>query len=167
MRKIALSNKKLRGIPRRMRALEKWASSFNGVYRPRSNQLEKYINWKIPVHIFLVQGNQTSLEIQSFCVNQLLKAASHLAAASSDSAGSYYRVACVITWPWLHQSEVTIFYDKEYYESFLGKENSLAPKLISEKLALIVPSHFLEHGHDVTQPDDFAPVEWWCIGQEA
>jgi hypothetical protein len=167
MRQIALTNKKLRGIPRRMRALEKWAQDFSGYVRLRSELSERYFNWKVPVHSALVQGRQTNLETQSRCVAALLKAASFLSEASPDNSGSYYRVACLITWPWLHQSEVTIFYDKSYYESFLGKANALAPRRISEKLSLSVPSHFLEHGHDITQSDDNVPVESWCIGEEA
>lgn len=165
MRQIALTEKKLRGIPRRRRALAKWASDFAGYYRPRSGDQERYFNWKIPVHTFLVQGRQTNARLQSFCVGQLLKAAAHLAKAPRDPQTGYYRVACLLVWPWLHQSEVTIFYDKEYYESFLGKENTLAPKLLSEALGLSVPQDFLEHGHDVTQSDDLVSVEWWCIGE--
>lgn len=167
MRQIALTHKKLRGIPRRMRALEKWAHDFSGYVRPRSGELERYFNWKMPVHFALVQGRQTSLEIQSRCAAALLKAASCLSDASPGISNGYYRVACLITWPWLHQSEVTIFYDKDYYESFLGKANTLSPRRISEKLSLSVPAHFLEHGHDVTQPEDTVSVEWWCIGEEA
>ena len=167
MRQIALTNKKLRGIPRRVRALEKWALSFSGHVRPRSEELERYFNWKIPVHSALVQGCQTNLEIQSRCAAQLLKAASCLSEASRGISNGYYRVACLFVWPWLYQSEVTIFYDKDYYESFLGSTNTLVPKRISENLSLSVPSHFLEHGHDVTQPEDIVPVEWWCIGEGA
>jgi hypothetical protein len=167
MRRIALTNKKLRGIPRRLRALEKWAFGFTGYVRPRSNEMERYFNWKIPVHSALVQGRQTNLEIQSRCAAQLLDAASRLSEASRDISNEYYRIACLITWPSLHQSEVTVFYDKGYYESFLGNANLLDPRRISERLSLSVPANFLEHGHDVTQPDDIGPVELWCIGESA
>lgn len=167
MRQIALSHGKLRGIPRRMRALEKWAQGFQGHVRPRSDQQELFWNWKIPVHTALVQGPQTNPDIQARCVAQLLKAAAGLSEASRGNTHGYYRVACLITWPWLHQSEVTIFYDKDYYEGLLGQSNTLAPRRLSEQLALTVPPHFREHGHDVTQPDDSVPVEWWCIGEEA
>lgn len=163
MRQIALTAKKLRGIPRRKRALEKWASSFAGHYRPRSSYQERFYN--CPVHTFMVEGSQTNIELQSFCIGQLLKAASNLANAPRDPQAEYYRVACLLVWPWLHQSEVTIFYDKMDYDSFLGEENTLAPKRLSGILDLSVPQDFLEHGHDVTQPDDSVSVEWWCIGE--
>ncbi|MEB3165701.1 MAG: DUF3916 domain-containing protein [Cyanobacteriota bacterium] len=167
MRRTGLTNKKLRGVPRHVRALEKWALSFKGYVRPRHDESELHFNWKIPVHSALIQGRQANLKTQSRCVAQLLNAACHLSEASRGASSGYYRVACLIVWPWLHQSEVTIFYDKRYYESFLGKVNALAPRRISEQLSLLVPSHFLEHGHDVTQPEDVVPVEWWCLGEEA
>lgn len=60
-----------------------------------------------------------------------------------------------------------MFYDREYYLSFLGQQNSLAPILLSDRLALDVPEQFIEHGHDVTQDDDEVEVHWWCIGERA
>jgi hypothetical protein len=167
VRQLALTDGKLRGIPRRMRALEKWAQGFEGCVRPRSEAQELFCNWKLPVHSALVQGRQTHPELQARCVGQLLKAAAHLSEAAHGVSHGYYRVACLITWPWLHQSEVTVFYDRAYYEGLLGKNNTLAPRRLSDMLSLTVPAHFREHGHDVTQPDDSVPVEWWCIGEEA
>ncbi|WP_258189842.1 DUF3916 domain-containing protein [Stutzerimonas stutzeri] len=98
---------------------------------------------------------------------QLLRAAKYLADAAPDNPNGYYRVACLLTWPWLHRSEVTIFYSQDYYEGFLGEHNSLAPERISEKLGLLLPQSFIEHSHDVTQPDDETTVQWWCLGQKA
>jgi len=164
MRQFALTNKKLRGIPRRLRALEGWASTLNGYARPRSQHMERYHSWKIPVHILLVEGHQTNLEIQSRCTNIFLSAAVSLAEAQCQAYG-YCRVACILNWPRLHQSEIVIFYDREYYLSFLGSANGLAPDRISRKLSLSVPPDFLEHGHDITQFDDREQIELWCIGQ--
>ncbi|UZE21773.1 DUF3916 domain-containing protein [Pseudomonas sp. B21-056] len=148
MRQIALSDKKLRGIPRRLRALERWAARFKGNYFPRRYEDQRYDHWKIPVHVFLVQGPQASIEVQAFCVQQLLEAAAHLSRAADRSQG-YYRVACLLTWPWLHQSEVTVFYDRDYYLGFLGQHNTLAPLSLSDKLALDVPD---SSSMDMTSP---------------
>ncbi|MNE61156.1 hypothetical protein D3C80_1563490 [compost metagenome] len=166
MRQIALSNKPLRGIHRRLRALEYWASSFRDQFYPRSEHMERYTHWKIPVHEALVQGPQARIEIQAFCIQQLLEAASHLSNAADHSQG-YYRVACLLVWPWVHQSEITLFYDRDYYLGFLGETSSLKPERISHVLALHTPAHFIEHGHDVTQHDDEVAVQWWCIGEPA
>ncbi|RON42944.1 DUF3916 domain-containing protein [Pseudomonas frederiksbergensis] len=166
MRKIAISNKPLRGIPRRLRALERWASGFRDEFHPRSAHMERYTHWKIPVHEALIQGPQARIEVQALCIQQLLEAANHLSNAADRSQG-YYRVACLLVWPWVHQSEVTVFYDRDYYLGFLGEANALMPERISRTLALQTPANFIEHGHDVTQPDDEVAVQWWCIGEPA
>jgi hypothetical protein len=161
MRQIALNNKPLRGIPRRLRALERWASSFRDEFYPRSAHTERYTHWKIPVHEALIQGPRASIEVHAFCIQQLLEAANHLSNAADHSQG-YYRVACLLVWPWVHQSEVTVFYDRDYYLDFLGETNALMPERISCALALHPPANFIEHGHDVTQDDDDVAVQ--CSG---
>ena len=62
---------------------------------------------------------------------------------------------------------ITIFYDRGYYLRFLGETNTLKPERISHTLALRTSEHFIEHGHEVTQPDDEVAVQWWCIGEPA
>ena len=166
MRQIALSNKPLRGIPRRLRALERWAASFREEFYPRSEHMERYSHWKIPVHEALVEGPQARIEVQAFCIQQLLEAANYLSEAADHSQG-YYRVACLLTWPWVHQSEVTVFYDRDYYLGFLGETNALMPERISDALALHIPASFIEHGHDVIHPEDQVAEQWWCIGEPA
>ncbi|WP_256572898.1 MULTISPECIES: DUF3916 domain-containing protein [unclassified Pseudomonas] len=166
LRQIALSDRKLRGIPRRLRALERWAAKFNGRFYPHIHKSERYAHWKIPVINSLVQGPHAHIEVQAFCIQQLLEAAAHLSRAADRSQG-YYRVACLLVWPFVHQSEVTVFYDRDYYLSFLGQHNTLAPLRLSDRLALNVPESFIEHGHDVTQSDDEVDVHWWCIGEPA
>lgn len=148
-----------------MRALENWSAHFQGPCWPRSERMERHFGWKIPVHASLVQGRQTTLRIQSCCVAELLAAAAHLAAAADAARGGYNRAACLITWPWLHQSEVTIFYDQAYYASFLGTGNVLAPRRVSEGLGVTVPAGFVEFVTDITQPEDRVPVELWCGGE--
>ncbi|MDQ3203479.1 MAG: DUF3916 domain-containing protein, partial [Pseudomonadota bacterium] len=86
---------------------------------------------------------------------------------AADHSHGYYRVACLLTWPWVYGSEVTVFYDRDYYLRFLGEANALMPERISHDLALHVPANFIEHGHDVTQSDDEVAVQWWCIGESA
>ncbi|MEC7120745.1 MAG: DUF3916 domain-containing protein [Pseudomonadota bacterium] len=164
MRQFALSSKKLRNIPRRKRALARWAAGFNGRYIPAQQPDECFFNWKIPVHLHLLQGKQTTPDLQAFCMQQLIQAAQHLIAAAQPSE-QYYRVACLIVWPYLHQSEVTIFYDPEYYQGFLNTPTPLPRSLLLEQLALDIPEDWQVVGVDVTQPDDPQSVIWWVIGQ--
>lgn len=166
MRQITVGTKPVRGSIRRLRALERWALGFHGSCYPQSEHKEAYKNWKIPVHSGLVQGPRARVENQAFCIQQLLETANHLSKAADRSVG-YYRVACLLVWPWVHQSEVTVFYDRDYYLGFLGQANTLESDLLSQTLALHLPGNFIEHGHDVTQPEDEVEVQWWCIGEPA
>lgn len=164
MRQLALTHKKLRNIPRRKRALARWAASFAGLIFPQQNG-ERYTHWKIPVHLHMVEGTQTTPELQAFCVQQLIVAAQHLRdAATIEPAPRDYRVACLIIWPYLHQSEVTIFYDPEYYQGFINTQTPLPRSELSHQLALDIPAHWPVCGVDVTQPDDAQTVTWWVIG---
>jgi hypothetical protein len=167
MRQLALTSKKLRGIPRRLRALERWADGFAGTVRPRSAERERFCNWKIPVHVHLVEGRQTNRRIQAQCVAAMLRAAEHLVQAAGTERDGYYRVACLFTWPRLHDSEVTIFYDPTYYRGFMRDVNSLAPRSFVATLGVALPPGCVECGCDITQPDERGPVELWCIGERA
>jgi hypothetical protein len=164
MRQIAVTDKKLRGIPRRLRALAKWADAFRGLAVPRSPEGELFRNWKIPVHCALVQGRQSTREMQGFCMAQLLLAARHLVEARRPGEG-YERVMCLMVWPWLHQSEVAVYYDADYHRGLAGNGNALAPRRLSMELGFEIPAGFVEHSVDVTQPDDAVRVEWWAIGE--
>ncbi len=165
MRQIAITRKKLRGIPRRLRALDRWADSFAGFVRPRSDQGERFCNARIPVHIDLVEGRQTNRRIQAQCVAAMLRAASHMSRAAGVVRPDYYRVACVFNWPRLHESEVTVFYDAGYYAGFMHDRNALAPRSLAGSLGLALPEGFVESGCDITQPEDVRTVELWCIGE--
>ena len=164
MRQFALSEKKLRNIPRHQRALARWAASFTGQTFAQHAD-ERFCHWKIPVHLHMVQGRQTTPELQRFCIQQLLIAAQHLVtAAHTHPSHRYYRVACLIVWPYLHQSELTIFYDPEYYQGFINTTPPLAPQQLLQHLTLELPQGWQAIGVDVTQPDDEQAVSWWIVG---
>jgi hypothetical protein len=163
MRQLALTHKKLRNIPRRKRALARWAASFAGLVFAQQDG-ERYTHWKIPVHLNRVEGRQTTPALQAFCAQQLIVAAQHLIdAATIEPALSDYRVACLIIWPYLHQSEVTIFYDPEYYQGFINTTQTLPHCQLLEHLALDLPPHWQTIGVDVTQPDDDQAISWWVL----
>jgi hypothetical protein len=166
MRRIELSErKKIRGIPRRLRALSKWAENFAGYYWLPTEVGEQYCNWKIPVISNLVNPPHTTKEIQKECMLRLLRAAELLAASHPSSYDGYYKVACLFTLPWLHQSEVTIFYDPDYYHRFYGEKNELAPRKLSTEFGFFVPNGFVERGFPITDEENGIEEEWWVIGQ--
>ena len=117
-RQVHVRQKKLRGIPRRLRSLRKWAEGFKGHF-PKKDELDQnpqYSNWKIPSHWGLVEGKYTNLEIQRQCAQLLIDACGSLIAARPDWAAAY-RVTCCICLPDLHTSELCIYIDEDYFRS--------------------------------------------------
>jgi Protein of unknown function (DUF3916) len=166
MRQLQLSgSKKLRGVPRRLRALSKWSAQFEGCYYPRSAAGEKYTHCKIPVLSSLVNPPHTTKEIQTQCMNYLLQVADCLARSRPENATDYYRVACLFTLPYLFSSEVTVFYDPDYYWSFFGDTHELAPRKLSTGFGILVPDGFVERGCLIKDAEDGTSEEWWCVGQ--
>lgn len=163
MRRLQLSaRKKLRGIPRRMRSLARWAECFAGAYYPRAHD-ERFCHWKIPVLSSLVTPPQATHAMQAQCMRHMLRAAQLLAEAVPNADMGYYKVACLFVLPWLHQSEVTIFYDPAYYAGFFGTAHALAPRSLAKEFGLGLPPGFVERGAPVHL--EGVEEEWWCLGQ--
>jgi Protein of unknown function (DUF3916) len=166
MRRLQLCDrKKLRGIPRRLRALSKWAEAFNGYYYPRSEAEEKYCHWKVPVISSLVEPPHTNKKIQAQCMNLMLHSAQLLTQSLPQDYKEFYKVACLFTLPWMFSSEVTIFYEPSYYLGFCGKTHELAPRKLSKEFGLVIPQGFVERGFIVKDEVEEITEEWWCIGQ--
>jgi hypothetical protein len=96
MRRLSLTNKKLRNIPRHLRALTRWADSFENSFYEELPLRRGFINEKIPVIESLVEGKQTTPEIQVHCAQQLIRAAGYLVEARPDDMPQCWIVACII-----------------------------------------------------------------------
>ena len=55
MRRLALSNKKERGIPRKLRNLKHWSERFKNYFPDLTDCNQRYLNWKIPVPNQMIQ----------------------------------------------------------------------------------------------------------------
>lgn len=155
--------KKLRGIPRRLRALSRWADAFAGSFWPPDGR--PYRNWKIPVISSLVNPPKARRAIQRACMAHMLRAAKWIAESRPESSQGYYKVACLFVLPWLHQSEVTIFYDRDYYAGFYGERNELEPRTLSSEFGLSIPEGFVERGFYVVDRENQIEEEWWTVGE--
>ena len=161
MRRLQLCDRqKLRGIPRRLRALSKWADKFAGYYYPRSEAEEKYCHWKIPVISSLVNPPHTTKEIQAQCMNLMIHSAQLIAQSLPQHYCDYYKVPCLFTLPWIFSSQVIIFYDPSYYLGFFGKTHELAPRQLSREFGLIVPQGFVERGFIFKDEVEEITEEW-------
>jgi hypothetical protein len=157
-------HKKLRGVPRRLRALSNWADGFEGYYwLPDDGR--RYNHWKIPVISSLVNPPKTRKAIQRTCINHMLRATKLIAESRPESYKGYYKVACLFILPWFHQSEVTIFYDPDYYAGFYSKRNELEPRTLSGEFGITIPEGFIERGFRIKDDENGLDEEWWTIGE--
>ncbi len=182
MRRLSITNEKVRGIPRRLRALKRWAEDFSGWF-PGSEELdvaERYWNWKIPVIRNLVQGRHVKKQNQIECAQRLIDAASHLMAAKPEDAKEF-RVTCSICLPEMFSSEICIYLQEEYFQSHttdsfkdFGIYGSATKKKIKERSlakewGLLLPEGFSEIGIKIDEedgcPGDSWSGEYWYFGE--
>jgi hypothetical protein len=176
MRRFELSNKKLRGIPRRLRSLEKWSQSYQGRFPDIQGDDYSYGYWnvKIPVHLALVQGTRTNKSIQSFCAQALINATHDIYQAKGFDQENI-RTTCCIVLPDMFSSEICIFTSEEYFKehtqeghSRFGQIKRLNSRSLVEEWNLKLPDGFSELGLLVASENDEGEVyytEHWYIGE--
>jgi len=119
MRRLDLHpRKKLRNPARHLRALAKWPERIVD-HLPDAELLagERFWNFKIPVFSKLVESPHATAETQRACLAAIFAAAEAL--EHSPRRPRDCRVACLVTTPFLFQSEVTLFFDENYFLTFL------------------------------------------------
>ena len=114
MRSISFTNKKPCGIPRRMRALDKWARSFEGRFPDDLYPERRYWNVKLPVNENLVEGRHATKQVRIECAQRLIDACHRLMLCKPESAQAF-RVTCMIALPDMFTSEVCIYTDEDYF----------------------------------------------------
>lgn len=113
--------KKLRNPQRHLRRLALWPERIVGMLPEAAAYVdERFVNFKVPVFSKLVDPPQATVETQRACVEAILAAAR--AIEVSDRRPKTCRVACLVSTPSLFNSEVTLFFDEDYFRTFLPPE---------------------------------------------
>lgn len=167
--------KKLRGIPRRIRSLRRWASSAKNYYPSDIEPCDNYWNYKIPVIRSLVEGKYSTLELKSICAQELINAAHYIYLAKSEGVYNKSRVTCCICIPEMFSSELCIFTNEEYFKEHtteglgrFGKIEKIIGKSIINELGVVIPNDFKELGILRTFEGDEGIIytsEHWYIGE--
>ncbi len=162
---------KLRGISRRLNALDKWADSFQN-YFPSEYSGEKYWNWKIPILDRMVDRPTTTKELQQYCANALLKAASYIETSKPKELESAI-VTVLLTYPDMFDSEICVFFNTDYFDSFYEREGEeqnvkrISNGSLAETISLSIPKGFEEVGYQHTLREEWEGEvsvfveEWW------
>lgn len=113
--------KKLRNPERHLRQLALWPQRIvEGLPTPDQQVGERFWNFKVPVFSKLVDPPHATLETQRACIRAIFAAAEAIERSERRPAGC--RVACLVSTPSLFQSEVTLFFDEDYFGTFLPPE---------------------------------------------
>jgi hypothetical protein len=176
MRRIALTNKKVRGIPRRLRSLRRWSESFLGRFPTGLTEADRYCNYKIPVLQSLVEGKQTTRAIQRECAQRLIDACDKLIVSKPPGAESL-RVVATICLPDMYTSEVCIYSDDQYFESKVkpgasefGTATRIRGRSLASEWGLHLPSDVQELGvaldyRGYADVNDWYTGEHWYFGE--
>lgn len=169
-RRLALSNKKVRNIPRRLRALAAWAADFDGYFPAVLSEEEKYCNWKIPIHMSMVEGKQATADLKRQCAQALINAAQHLRMSRPEHKVDC-RVVAVICLPDMFSSEICIYTDLNYHRSHIPPADSEyveTARSLAEEWALVLPPGMGERGLRYTVEDcngETYEEERWYFGE--
>lgn len=110
--------KKLRNPARHLRALARWPERIvEQLPTPEQVNGERFWNFKVPVFAKVVEPPHATVDTQRACFAAIFAAAA--AIERSDRRPKNCRVACLVTTPFLFESEVTLFFDDEYFRTFL------------------------------------------------
>lgn len=174
MRRLALSDKKLRNIPRRLRAISRWADSFEGWFLEDFPVRRGFENFKIPVIETLVEGKQTTPAIQAHCAQQLINAAAHLIQARPDDTPECWVVAGILV-PDMFSSEVCVYIDKSRYlgstqpfEYDYFRQTRITGRSLANEWGLILPPGLHEVGFHFIHEDEGGEQfesEHWYFGE--
>jgi hypothetical protein len=122
MRRLDLKpDKKLRNPERHLRQLARWPGEIVAIL-PEGPTGLRFWNAKVPVTSKLIEPPHATPETQRACLAALFAAAAAIEA--SDRRPPRSRVAVIAATPFMLSSEVTIFFDDEYFSTFLPPEES-------------------------------------------
>lgn len=112
--------KKLRNPGRHLRRLAQWPERIVDQL-PTAEQAEgeMFWNFKVPVFSKVVEPPHATPDTQRACMAAIFAAAE--AVERSPRRPGDCRVACLVTTPFLFQSEVTLFFSEDYFRSFLPR----------------------------------------------
>ncbi len=128
MRRLDLHPKRtLRNAQRHLRGLAQWPDRIaEGLPTPEQQGSERFWNFKLPVFQKVVDPPHATGEAQRVCVAAMFAAAWAIEHSARRPEGC--RVACLVTTPFLFESEVTLFFDEPYFRTFLPEASANAKR---------------------------------------
>lgn len=170
-RRLIAPQRRLRGVARRLRALQRWPLEVAAGY-PDDEELRaapRYWNWKLPVDLNLVESRWTTDAIRRACAQSLIDACAAFIAARGASDVDC-RVTCVVCLPDLFTSELCLYRSEDYFRSHTsasedrhGRSWRIEGRRLSQEWGLQLPDGLgeLGLGLDYADPDS----DWRLAGE--
>lgn len=167
---------KVRNIPRRIKALNRWAGTFHNLERSVFPEEQHYWNFKIPVDINLVEGKYSTFKTKAACAQALINACSNLITATA-SINYSSRITAVVCLPDMFTSEVCLYRSEEYYQGFITEDRSengasalIKDRSLAAEWGLVLPDNVQEIGISLAyygseDRDEWFTGERWYYGQ--
>ncbi len=161
MRELAISNKRVRGLKRRLRALAAWADRF-AQHPPAPDGVDDAgYYWRLPVNSAMVEGPRARFVIQRTVLQEVLRASALLQRKLKGEASALIPVCC-ITWPTLFDCELLLLRGEEYLQPLvtesstdLGRTMRITERRLSRELGFVSPTDWNEIGlRDELQDED-------------
>ncbi|WP_110987236.1 DUF3916 domain-containing protein [Acaryochloris thomasi] len=175
-RSFARPYEKLRGVRRRLRALDRWSNSF-AEYFPEDVSSERCWHCRIAVLDRLVNPPTTSRAIQRHAAGAMLKAAESILRAK-PVASSDHIVEANLSFPEMFGSDLLVFRNEQQRTNFYDRnQNGVAltmieGRMLSDRLDFSVPALlketgwlYREEGTWDGEPYSFEE-EWWSYTEQ-
>ncbi|WP_206664889.1 DUF3916 domain-containing protein [Ewingella americana] len=171
-----MSNKRPRGVPRRLRWLSEWSKNFGSQYFTDIPPDEKYWNWKIPVLANMVQGKHAARQTKAQCAQYLIDACQRLI-ESKPQTDNFIRVTCAIIQPDMFTSEICLYLDEDYFNSHtlahhkhIQHPDIIQGRSLAQQWGLTLPDGMTERGiitdyRDEKEPENNYYSECWYFGE--
>ena len=151
MRQLAISNKRARGIKRRLRSLKNWADRFSLNPLAPDGEDAAGVYWRLPVHSSMVEGPHAKPGVKRAVIHELLRAA--LLLQEGPAAGSESVVVCSISLPALFDSELLLLEKPEALDPLLaasqteyGHSTCITDSSLCQALGVSLPADWSECG---------------------
>jgi hypothetical protein len=150
----------LRRVERQVRAVERWARSFEAVF-PEGSEADGNAHWHLPVDQRLVDPATATASVQARCAQALITGAA-LVSAARPHEKAHMRVAALIDLPSLFMSQICVFFDPAYFRGFTDRTHEcqqwtpLPPeRSLARDWNLDLPPGFVERGfHEIIRDRD-------------
>ena len=160
MRVLSPTVKRPRGVERRLRALARWAATFDRRWPSDLTVADRYDHWKIPILMNIVEGRHAEFQWQVRCAQSLVDAADLLRRSKPPS--NDFKVVAAICWPNIFGSEVCLYASKTYFEGHVGNDAAVSDGSAYQELMALRDALAIPHGLgskiiDFSHEDDEQP----------